>query len=194
MLFGLFSRRHIGKFDDAELIQLIQENNRQALGEIFQRYSPLVMGLCLKYMKDVQAAEDVMMDLFEKLPDKIAKSDISNFKNWLYSVSRNECLMVLRKKNLETGDLETASLFSSNQDEQQLYDVLQKEEKISALEEAIQLLKEEQKKCIELFFLKKKSYEEITSATGYEIKKVKSYIQNGKRNLKLIMENNSESK
>ena len=172
---------------DTELINLVKKKDNDALGEIFQRYSPLVMGLCLKYMKDVQTAEDIMMELFEKLPQKISKAEIQNFKSWLYSVSRNECLMSLRKKKVEIGDIEKAEIFIENADENELKAALEREENIIQLEKALLELKKEQKKCIELFYLKKQSYEQITIATGFELKKVKSHIQNGKRNLKLIL-------
>lgn len=188
MLFGLFSRKHKHDLDDTTLVNLVREDDRDALGELFQRYSPLVMGLCLKYMKDVQTAEDIMMELFEKLPQKISKAEIQNFKSWLYSVSRNECLMSLRKKKIDTGDFEKAELTAENQGEEDLQAVIEKEKDLTALEQALLGLKQEQKQCIELFYLKKKSYDEITSETGFDLKKVKSYIQNGKRNLKLILE------
>lgn len=188
MLFGLFARKNIGNLDDTDLIELVRNKDRDAYGELFQRYSPLVMGLCLKYMKDIQTAEDIMMELFERLPEKISKAEIQNFKSWLYSVSSNECLMALRKKKIDTGDFEKAELKATNRAEEDLQEVISKESDLNALEEALQSLKEEQKKCVELFYLKKKSYDEITSETGFDLKKVKSYIQNGKRNLKLILE------
>jgi RNA polymerase sigma-70 factor (ECF subfamily) len=192
MLFGLFSRKNITGLSDQALLELVRKNNSDALGELFNRYSPLVMGLCVKYMKNVQAAEDVMMELFEKLAEKIAKSDIQNFKNWIYSVSRNECLMALRKNKLSTSDIEESVYLIENKDESLLREALTKEAKLEKLEHAITQLKDEQKQCIELFYLHKNSYDEIVRKTGYELKKVKSYIQNGKRNLKMILEKDSE--
>ena len=175
-----------------KLISRLLEGDRHAEGEIFIRYSPLVMGLCLKHMKSVPLAEDMMMNLFEKLPKKISNSTIENFKNWLYSVSRNECLMELRKKKIDTADFETSLIYAEDDGEQKLEEVLSKENELVRIEEAITELKEEQQKCIQLFFIEKASYDQIVSKTGYDLKKVKSYIQNGKRNLKLILENYSE--
>ncbi|MCB9225182.1 MAG: RNA polymerase sigma factor [Crocinitomicaceae bacterium] len=192
MLFGLFSKRNIKGLTDLELVDLVREDNSSALGEIFQRYSHLVMGLCVKYMKNVQEAEDIMMGLFEKLPSKINRSEIQNFKNWLYSVSRNECLMELRKNSLDTTELEKTEFMIENNDQEELNKVLASEDKIAILEKAIGHLKEEQKISIQLFYIDNKSYDEIVKTTGYDLKKVKSYIQNGKRNLKLILEKESE--
>lgn len=188
MLLGLFSRRNIKNLADGELLDLVRSHNANALGELFLRYSPLVMGLCLKYLKDVQAAEDVMMELFERLPEKISKSDIQNFKSWLYTVSRNECLMSLRKKKINTGDLEKVEFLVATEGVLELEQKMSSEKELSLLENGILELKTEQKICIELFYLKKKSYEQITKETGFDLKKVKSAIQNGKRNLKILLE------
>ena len=188
MLFGLFARKNIKNISDQELISRLIEGDRHAEGEIFVRISPLVMGLCLKYMKSTPLAEDMMMNLFEKLPKKISNSTIENFKSWLFSVSRNECLMELRKKKIDTSDFETSLLFAEDDGARALEETLQKEAELKKVEEAINELKEEQQKCIELFYIKKESYDSIVLNTGYDLKKVKSYIQNGKRNLKIILE------
>ena len=188
MLFGLFARNNIKKQSDTDLVLSIIDGNKDAEGEIFIRYSGLAMGLCLKYMKDINLAEDTMMNLFEKLPAKIKKSQINNFKNWLYSVCRNECLMALRKKNLNTGEIENSLKYQEDDSAKKLEEVLNTESNIIALEEALKKLKTEQRECIRLFYLKDMSYNQITAKTGFDLKKVKSYIQNGKRNLKKILE------
>jgi RNA polymerase sigma-70 factor (ECF subfamily) len=190
MLFGLFTRKHITSLIDLDLLPLLREGNRKAEGELFIRYSPLVMGLCLKYMKQSSEAEDMMMQIFEKLPSKVAKSEISNFKNWLYTVVRNDCFMELRKKKLETSDFESALIYSEDFSNSELEEVLSKEKELNEVEQSMSKLKKEQKICIELFYLKKLDYASICNETGYDLKKVKSFIQNGKRNLKLIIEGN----
>ena len=128
MLFGLFTRKNIANLSDHELISRITEGDRHAEGELFIRYSPLVMGLCLKYMKSVPLAEDMMMGLFEKLPKKISNSTIENFKNWLFSVSRNECLMELRRKKIETAEFEASLLYSQDEGAKELALAFEKEE------------------------------------------------------------------
>ena len=84
MLFGLFIRKDIKKLEDSNLLVLVKEKNKDAFGELFRRYSFLVMGLCLKYLKDRMAAEDMMMKVFEGLPEKIERNEITNFKSWLH--------------------------------------------------------------------------------------------------------------
>src|SRR6186713_416475 len=98
MFLALLFRKNIRHLDDQALLQLVRANDKQALGELFVRYSYLVMGLCLKYLKDKMEAEDELMCIFDKLPEKINRSEIANFRTWLYSVAKNECLMKLRKK------------------------------------------------------------------------------------------------
>lgn len=192
MLLGLFFKTDIKKTDDAGLLDLVRKDDKRAHGELFERYSFLVMGLCLKYLKDKMAAEDMMMKVFESLPEKIQKSEINNFKSWLYSVAKNECLMLLRKKNPQTKDSETALLYEADDSEDTLKIALLKEQKLVRLEEAIKTLKDEHKICLTHFYIEHKSYEEVVTLTGYDLNKVKSYIQNGKRNLKLILEQYSE--
>lgn len=188
MLFGLFNSRQIRKLSDQDLILEIKEGNPKAEGELFIRYSPLVLGLCLKYMKNQMLAEDIMMSLFEKIPDKIERSQIGNLKNWLYTVVRNECLMELRKKKLNTTDIQSSLHFYPDQSQASLALANERENELKALEAAIDQLKDGQKECIQLFYLKNMSYDQVSEATKYELKKVKSYIQNGKRNLKMILE------
>lgn len=195
MLFGILFRKNISKLSDLDLVQQIDQSGNEVLGEIFKRYAVLVNGVCLKYLKDPAKAEDLMMEIFEKLSAKIKKSEIGNFKPWLYQVTKNECLMTLRKtKKEQSGDLDKALIFEQDESELNLNAVLIKETKLNLLEEAIGELKEDQKKCIELFYLSKKSYDEVAIISGLDLKKVKSHIQNGKRNLKLILEQKSEFK
>lgn len=145
----------------------------------------LVYGLCLKYLKDRDASQDAVMDIYETVSSKLKTMEVSHFKSWLYMVSKNHCLMILRKNNPEVN----SEFFMESQDAMHL-----KEEKIAlendleALDECIEALKEEQKDCVKLFFIEKNSYQEVTDQTGIELKKVKSHIQNGKRNLKICLE------
>ena len=189
MLLSLFNRKHIARLSDLELIDLIQKKqSNAALGEIYTRYGLMMFGVNLKYLKNKMDAEDTLMRTFEKLFAKIEKSDIKNLKNWLYTVSKNDCLMKLRQRNTPKVDLDKALLTVSDTQEADISQSILKEKKLSAIELAIPLLKDEQKKCIELFYLKQYCYDKVSEVTGFELKKVKSYIQNGKRNLKLILE------
>jgi len=190
MLLNLFARKHMTNLTDLELIEAIKSGKRNlAMGELYKRYAHLMFGVGLKYLKRKEDAEDILMTVFEKLDSKIIKSDIKHLKNWLYTIIKNECLMKLRKANRLTADVETALLFKADDSANQLKDVILKEQKYTILENAIVQLKDQQQHCIHLFYLKGKCYDEIVIETGFDLKKVKSYIQNGKRNLKLILEN-----
>lgn len=188
-MFGL-KRNNFQSYSDQALLIAYKENqSRAAFGEIYLRYGHLVMGTCMKYLKNTFDAEDMTMVIFEKLPGKLLKNEIQHFKSWLYMVTKNECLMLLRKKGTLTTEI-TKELESTNE----LSIKQEQEVRLDLLEEAITTLKEEQRKCVELFYLEKKSYQEIQSLLGMEIKKVKSAIQNGKRNLKLKLEGRNEFK
>ncbi len=188
----MFSRKRkkYQQLDDLELLAQYQKSGAsEIIGEFYTRYGHLVMGTAMKYLKNQFDAEDLVMHLFEKLPLKLKSHSINHFKSWLYMVTKNECLMQLRKKGSLTSEL-TKELEATN--EMDL--VVAKEDQLVALEAAIEDLKEEQKTCIKLFYIESKSYQEITELLQLDIKKVKSAIQNGKRNLKLNLEGRHEFK
>ncbi|MEI6815157.1 MAG: sigma-70 family RNA polymerase sigma factor [Bacteroidota bacterium] len=175
-----------------DLISLFKESgNKDCIGELFRRYGHLVLGVCMKYLKDEDESKDALMEVFEKLPEDLRKHEISNFRAWLHQVARNHCLMKLRSqssllsKNVEMAkDLEVIMELPT---EIHLHGVSEKEQELRKMEAAIMELKEEQRICIELFYLQEKSYVEVAQQTGYDLNKVKSCIQNGKRNIMLIM-------
>lgn len=175
--------------DDLLLVQLYRESGDSGyVGELFERYHHLVYGVCLKYLNNREEAKDAALQVFEKLMSDLYKHEVHNFSSWLHSVTRNHCLMFLRKKSRhyqhELG-YKTEMYIVPKDDELETIQI--KEVQLNLLEEAIQNLNEEQRQCIELFYLKEKCYKEIEDLTGYTNKQVKSYIQNGKRNLKLTI-------
>lgn len=188
MLFNALFRHRISTYSDQLLLDLVRKQNKQAEGEIFKRYAALVMGVCLKYIKNYIEAEDLMMTIFEELPTKIKANEIKNFRSWLYSVVRNECLMVLRKKNKSFSEIENTLITYKDESSEQLNLALLKNKKLDLLEKALKQLKPQQKKALHYFYLERKSYNEISVLTKSSLKQVKSLIQNGKRNLKLILE------
>lgn len=187
----MFKNRKYRKLTDAELVQLIQANSDSyAIGILYERYGHLVFGLSLKYLKNKNDAEDITSTVFEQLMLKIQRSEIAYFKSWLYTVAKNECLMFLRKykPTHEIGE------FQLDFNENELDNSSLGEEQLIALEKEISALKVDQKECIQLFYLENKSYQQISELTDLPISKVKSAIQNGKRNLKLSLEQYHEFK
>lgn len=190
MLLNLFSRKNIANLTDQNLILEIQKKHHKlALAELYKRYAHLMFGVALKYLKNPPEAEDIVMTIFEKLEMKIQKSNIKHLNNWLYTITKNECLMKLRKKNQLTSNFESIMILTPDESAENLEEYLLNEKKYQILDQAIQQLKPNQKICIELFYLKNKCYNQIATQTGFELKKVKSYIQNGKRNLKILLKN-----
>lgn len=191
MMFS-FKRRQYNLKSDEELIDLFKsEQSSLCLEILYKRYGHLVLGSCMKYLKNVEEAEDLTMSLFEKLPGKILQHDISNFKSWLYTVTRNECFMLLRKedKNRKSTELPEMILDESNDQDIHLSEV-----RLSILEQVLKELKEDQRICLELFYLKERSYQQISDDLKMSLMQVKSAIQNGKRNLKIRLEQRHEFK
>jgi len=147
----------------------------------------LVYGVCLKYFKDPEIAKDGVMQVFEELVSKLRKHEVDNFKGWLHQVAKNHCLMQLRTpRNLKTVEFKTELV--QTEENVHLNGVLEKEENFLKLEYCIGTLVDEQSQAIRLFYLEGKSYHEIASATGRDWNQVRSFIQNGRRNLKICME------
>ncbi|MBT5403340.1 MAG: sigma-70 family RNA polymerase sigma factor [Crocinitomicaceae bacterium] len=188
---ALFETKNMVTLSDRDLIYRYQKTrNKRFVGELYKRYSHLVYGVSLKYLKNVPDAQDNVMVVFEKLMSDLESTDVKNFKAWIHTVTKNQCLMKLRKKSRLAGkeqNLETVEYALTSEPKE---DVKLKEEQFEQLEAAIEELKPEQRKCVELFFLEQTCYQEIAEKTGFSLKKVKSYIQNGKRNLKIILTNN----
>lgn len=186
----MFVSRGKPSLSDAELLSQYKDTQQlQPLSELFVRYTALIYGVCLKYLKDRDEAKDMVMQVYEKLPLKLKNHEVSYFKGWLYTTTRNECLMHLRAQKgrlaKETELLVMESdLVLHPEEEPEL------ETNLTKLERCIGELIGEQKQCVDLFFLQERCYKEITAETGFELNKVKSYIQNGKRNLKICMERN----
>jgi RNA polymerase sigma-70 factor (ECF subfamily) len=173
---------------DAELvIQYKQTGDLQQLGVLYQRYMDLIYGVCLKYLKEPEDAKDCVLNIFEELVTKLQKHEVENFKSWLYQLAKNHCLMRLRSaKKLQNVKIDPA-LMQSDED-MHLSGALEKEENFLQLEKCMEQLMDEQRTTIELFYMQGKCYNEIAEETGLEWNKVRSFIQNGRRNLKLCME------
>ncbi len=175
--------------DDNVLLQLYCKNgDKRAFGVLYQRYVTMVLSVCLKYTRDEQLSEDLTQQVFEKLLRIVCQHEIKYFKSWLYQTTRNHCLMYLRKKNPVDLNSEKIENQKAQDSAQAIADKKSKEEKYARMEVAVQKLKPEQKKCLELFYIEKKSYAQIQQSTGWTFKEVKSHLQNAKRNLKKALD------
>lgn len=172
---------------DKELLNLYYTNHENKwIGILLQRYTLLLLGICMKYLKNEEAAKDAVQQIFLKAITEIKKYEIAYFKSWIYVLAKNYCLMQLRNKNII---IELSETHLENADEKIDTSILfAKEQSYNQLEVAINQLNTEQKTCISLFYLNQKSYLQIAQSTGFSLLQVKSFIQNGKRNLKLIMQ------
>lgn len=186
----MLSAGNYNRVGDNELIQRYKESGDLIiLGELFNRYMSLVYGVCLKYLKDREESRDAVMQIFEKLVTSLREHHITHFKSWLYITARNHCLMDLRARKRKSFEEISAHLMESNA-LSHLEEEPEMESNLSKLEHCIEQLITEQKHCIKLFYIEQKCYKEIVHLTGFDDNKVKSYIQNGKRNLKICMEKN----
>ncbi|MCB0396414.1 MAG: sigma-70 family RNA polymerase sigma factor [Flavobacteriales bacterium] len=175
---------------DQELIEMYRNSHDlKYVGELYQRYTHIITIICLKYLKNQDDAQDAAMDLFEVLCRDLKKHQVKQFKSWLATVTKNLCIKKLRRSShddLKEGMAvaeETVVEISGVMDPNVI-----KEEQLSRLEKLIEEIPAEQATCIKLFYLEEKSYEDIAGITGYSMNEVKSYLQNGKRNLRIRMQ------
>ncbi len=180
-----------GDHSDQELIDRYKKtHDNEILGVLYERYMHLVYGTCLKYLKDPEAAKDAVMNIFEELITKLRTHQVDNFRGWLFVVSKNHCLMQLRKES-RTRTTEIPISLMQSEEEIHLNGVMEKEKHLTDLEDCLGKLTDEQQRTVRLFYLENKCYNEITEITGIEWNLVRSHIQNGRRNLKICMDKKS---
>jgi RNA polymerase sigma-70 factor (ECF subfamily) len=165
--------------------------NKELVGDLFEKHVKTVYGVCLFYFRDRDVAKDNVMQIFEKIMVELRKSEIKNFKGWLSFVVRNHCISELRKQKNRQFVPETYLDFEIKQtteDTENIISSIGEDEMLAYMKEALPALKENQRKCVELFYLENLSYHEISIKTNLSLNEVKSNIQNGKRNLKLMID------
>ena len=186
---GILTTIKTTSFTDSELLQQYQQQkNQQTLAELYLRYSELAYGVCMKYLEDQEAAKDAVMNIYQELVEKAKNHAIDNFKSWLYVLAKNHCLMELRKN--KRNPIVSFDQSVQSEDFSHLESVIAKELELTKLELCLDGLNNEQKQTVKLFYLENKCYNEITDVTGFDWNKVRSLVQNGRRNLKNCMEQN----
>ena len=174
---------------DQELLEkFYASHDNDLLGILLKRYTLLLLGVCMKYLKNEEEARDSVQQVFLKAITELQKYRVEFFKSWIYMVAKNHCLMKLRARQgrsiVEIND----RINTQEQDETDKQKLLEDEKTYEMMGEALKELNPEQQQCVTLFYLQKKSYQEISDITGYTMMQVKSYIQNGKRNLRILIE------
>lgn len=175
--------------DDQTLLDVYYATgDNEALGILLQRYAMLLLGVCMKYLKEEADARDAVQQVIVKVIETLPRYKVTYFKSWLYMVAKNHCLMQLRNRKYPVLTMPEELAADATNESDSFEQLMNKEKELDRLTESILLLNQAQQSCIRLFYFDKKSYQEICDATGYSILQVKSYIQNGKRNLKIMLE------
>ena len=176
-----------GASDQDLLHEYRRTGDLTVLGTLYDRYMDLVYGVCLKYLKDPENAKDSTLSIFEELVVKLQKHEVTHFKGWLYQLAKNHCLMQLRSGKKFSKAAVDVELVQKEENGHLEYGH-EKEEEFRDLDHCLGQLNQEQRKAVELFYLQGKSYKEIEVLSGWDGNTVRSYIQNGRRNLKICME------
>ena len=178
---------------DQELLEkFYSDHNNEWLGILLQRYTLLLLGVSMKYLKNEEQAKDSVQQIFFKVIQELHKYKVEYFKSWLYMVAKNHCLMKLRERNGKSIVEVNDNITNKADEEADRQVLLQNDHTLDLLELSLKELNPEQQQCVTLFYLEKKSYQEVSDETGFTMLQVKSYIQNGKRNLKILIEKKQE--
>ena len=181
-----------GKYNhitDQELLEKFHaDHNNEWLGILLERYTLLLLGVCMKYLKNEDDAKDSVQQIYLKVIQELHKYKVEYFKSWVYMVAKNHCLMILRDKHGKIPAEINEKMMAAPGEETDRQALLLNDQALEMMDEALKELNPEQKQCVTLFYLEKKSYQEINEMTGFSMLQVKSYIQNGKRNLKILIE------
>lgn len=174
---------------DEELLERYKaDENSNWVGILFDRYAILLLGMCMKYLKNEEDARDSVQQIFLKVLADINKHKVQYFRAWIYQVSKNHCLMQLRHKSqVKQEEVSEKHLNDPGEAEDDKARFVEKDNLLENMQHALEQLNPEQRVCVKLFYLQKRSYQDITDETGFTLLQVKSYIQNGKRNLKLLL-------
>ena len=168
------------------LRRFYQDRDKEWLGILLQRYTLLLLGVCMKYLKNEEAARDAVQQIFLKAITELEKYEVEFIKSWLYMIAKNHCLMQFRDKNRQM--VELSEQMVEVEDQEDALSIREKDQLLDWMHESIKNLNPEQQQCVTLFYLEKRSYQEVSELTGYSILQVKSSIQNGKRNLRLMIQ------
>ncbi|TMI68613.1 MAG: sigma-70 family RNA polymerase sigma factor [Bacteroidetes bacterium] len=181
-----------GKYDhitDQDLLErFYADHNNEWLGILLERYTLLLLGVCMKYLKNEEDARDSVQQIFLKVIQELHKYKVEYFKSWIYMIAKNHCLMKLRDRQGKMPTEINDNLMSAPSDELDQQSLLKNDLAFETMEEALKELNQEQRQCVTLFYLERRSYQEIHEITGFTLLQVKSYIQNGKRNLRILIE------
>lgn len=176
-------RRTIEDLSDEDLVARVKSGQQASLAALWDRYAQLLYGVGMKYLKNPERAKDLVVEVFASLPELLTRHEVVNFRPWVHAVARNRCLMLLRKHAPEVRvDEDLLREPDGTKDDAEL-----REATLQRLETAVGELKDAQRLCIRLFYLEKNSYQQTAERTGFSVELVRSHIQNGRRNLRLIL-------
>ena len=188
--FSIVNQGKYNHITDQELMEKFHaDHDNEWLGKLLERYTLLLLGVCMKYLKNEDDAKDSVQQIFLKVIQELHKYKVEYFKSWVYMVAKNHCLMKLRDKHGKiSSEINEKLLASAPVEETDRQSLIHNDHTLEVMEDALKELNPEQKQCVTLFYLQRKTYQEINEMTGFTMLQVKSYIQNGKRNLKILIE------
>jgi RNA polymerase sigma-70 factor (ECF subfamily) len=168
---------------DAALIQKIVQRDESALAALYDRYASLLSSLLNRILRDKQASEEILQDVFFQLWRNAAQFDPArgSLPGWLAVIARNRAISRLRRHNPSEGEelLETTVIVPAN-----LENALAQQQLLGRVKSALENLSSEQRAAIELAYFEGLTHSEIASKTGDPLGTVKTRIRSAVESLK----------
>jgi RNA polymerase sigma-70 factor (ECF subfamily) len=162
--------------DDRKLVRRIDECDREAFAELYDRHAAAVYGICKRILKSPEAAEDVTQSVFTMLWTKPGSFAGGNFSAWITRVARNAALDVLRSAAVKTREPEFPQNIPAPVD---LDDEVLSGLRADAIQKALAQLPDDQREAIEQAYFGGLSYREVAQRLGAPLGTVKSRIRSG---------------
>ena len=168
---------------DAALIQKIVQRDESALAALYDRYASLLSSLLNRILRDTQAAEEILQDVFYQLWMNAAQFNPArgSLPGWLTVIARNRAISRLRRHNPSDGEelLETTVIVPVN-----LENAITQQQLLARVKGALENLSTEQRAAVELAYFEGLTHSEIASRTGEPLGTVKTRIRTAVESLK----------
>jgi RNA polymerase sigma-70 factor (ECF subfamily) len=171
-------------FEDTELLQLMAQEDVNALSELYDRYGRMVFSLALKITKDHRSSEEITQDVFYRIWERAYSyiKEKARVRTWILTVARNRAIDVYRiNKRDRTISAERIPFEISSKERENFHECVEQRQIVW---EAVSSLSSKQRKPLELAFYQGYSHSEIAKILGEPLGTVKTRIRTGLQKLR----------
>jgi RNA polymerase sigma-70 factor (ECF subfamily) len=172
---------------DAALIERIMQRDETALAALYDRYAGMLASVLNRILRDTQAAEEILQDIFFQLWRTASRFDPSrgSLAGWLMVIARNRAISRLRRHNPAAGEelMENSVVLPSN-----FESAMAQQQLLGRVKGALENLPKEQRAAVELAYFEGLTHSEIAQRTGDPLGTVKTRLRSAVETLKRILQ------